>query len=159
MTIISLVAICCLILPLATQQGVEVRRHEARRWTSEYPPLVACEGELAIATLQVNHLEAERLDQVEVEQVGGWCWQVVGDQHGEGSALAGEHVLGVSIPIAVTGCEGVVAVVVFFHFHCWFVVEISGFNVTKLLQPRLFRFKWINWILTLLVLSTVTKTN
>ena len=57
MSIISLVAICCLILPLATQQGV------------------ACEGELA--TLQVNHFEAERLDQVEVEQVGGWCWQVV----------------------------------------------------------------------------------
>ena len=41
----------------------------------EYPQLVACEGELP--TLQVNHFEAERLDQVEVEQVGGWCWQVV----------------------------------------------------------------------------------
>ena len=123
MTIISLVAICCLILPLATQQGVEVRRHEARRWTSEYPPLVACEGELA--TLQVNHLEAERLDQVEVEQVGGWCWQVVGDQHGEGSALAGEHVLGVCVAVAVTGCKRVVVVagiVVDFHC-CWFVVD------------------------------------
>ena len=35
----------------------------------EYPQLVACEGELA--TLQVNHFVAERLDQVEVEQVGG----------------------------------------------------------------------------------------
>ena len=119
MTIISLVAICCLILPLATQQGVEVRRHEARRWTSEYPPLVACEGELA--TLQVNHLEAERLDQVEVEQVGGWCWQVVGDQHGEGPALAGEHVLGVCVAVAVTGCKRVVVVA---DFHCcWFVVD------------------------------------
>ena len=77
---------------VSVQQGVEVRHHEALDvvvaahlplvkalhgggHAAEDPHLVAREGELA--TLQISHLEAERLYQVEVEQVGGWCWQVV----------------------------------------------------------------------------------
>ena len=56
-----------------------------------------------LTALEVGHLEAEFPHQVVVNEVGVWSRKNVGDQGGEGPALAGEHVLFIVVAISVTG--------------------------------------------------------